>query len=156
MTTGWLRCFSILMKFTVSVSALLALISTTPFADLLVGLQRLKVPGPLIVQLGFLYRYIFVVIDTAQRLLQARNTRRIRFLGWKTEVGVTSSMIGALLMRSLDSAERISLAMQARGFTGRWNSLTGTRAPGRGDGLFALLAIVFMLGLKLMFRGVPL
>lgn len=152
MTQGWLRCFSILMKYTVSVSALLALISTTPFADLLVGLQRLKVPGPLIVQLGFLYRYIFVVIDTAQHMLRARNTRRIRFLGWKTEISVASSMIGALLMRSLDSAEKISLAMQARGFTGRWHSLSDTQGLGRADGLFALLAIAFMVGLRLMFR----
>ena len=150
MSSGWLRCFAIIMKYVVSMLALISLISTTPFADLLVGLQSLKVPAPLIIQLGFLYRYIFVVIDSAHHMLRARNARRIRFLGWKMELHVAGSMIGSLLMRSLDTAERISLAMQARGFSGRWHTLSDARI-GLGDWMFAVLAVMYMLGLKLIF-----
>jgi len=150
MSFGWLRCFAIIMKYAVSMLALITLISTTPFGDLLVGLQRLKVPAPLIIQLGFLYRYIFVVIDSAHHMLRARNTRRIRFLGWKMELHVVGSMIGSLLVRSLDTAERISLAMQARGFSGRWHTLSDARI-GLGDWMFAALAVMYMLGLKLIF-----
>jgi cobalt/nickel transport system permease protein len=151
MSCGWLRCFAIIMKYMVSMLALITLISTTPFGDLLVGLQRLKVPSPLIIQLGFLYRYIFVVIDSAHHMLRARNTRKIRFLGWKMEIRVAGSMVGALLMRSLDTAERISQAMQARGFSGRWHTLSDARI-GRGDWIFSLLAVMYMLGLRLIFR----
>ncbi len=151
MTYGWLRCFAIIMKYVVSMLALISLISTTPFGDLLVGLQRLRVPSPLVVQMGFLHRYIFVIVERAHHMLRARNSRKIRFLGWKTELRVAGSMVGALLTRSLDTAERISLAMQARGFSGHWHTLSQARI-GLGDWIFALLAITYMLGLGLIFK----
>jgi len=151
MTSGWLRCFAIAVKYLVSMLALIALISTTPFGDLLVGLQRLRVPSPLLIQLGFLYRYIFVIIDSAHHMLRARSTRKLRFLGWRTELRVAGAMIGSLLMRSLDTAERISLAMQARGFSGRWHTLSTTRI-GLGDWIFSATAFTYMLGLSLIFR----
>lgn len=150
-TWGWIRCLAILMKYLVSMLALVALVSTTPFADLLVGLQRLKVPSALIIQLGFLYRYIFVIIDRAHHMLRARNTRRIRFLGWKTEQRIVGSMLASLLVRSLDTAERVSLAMQARGFSGHWRTLSPSKI-GRGDWIFSLTAIVYLVALQLL-RG---
>jgi cobalt/nickel transport system permease protein len=150
MTSGWIRCFAIIMKYLVSMLALIALISSTPFGDLLVGLQRLKLPSPLLVQLGFLYRYIFVIVDSAHHMLRARNTRKIRFLGWRMELHIAGAMIGALLVRSLDTAERISLAMQARGFSGRWHTLSAAQI-GLGDWMFTAVAFIYMLGLKLIF-----
>ena len=41
---GWMRSFTILGKFVVTMLALIALISTTRFGDLLTGLQRLGLP----------------------------------------------------------------------------------------------------------------
>ena len=41
---GWMRCFVILAKFVVTMLALIALVSTTRFNDLLTGLRRLGVP----------------------------------------------------------------------------------------------------------------
>ncbi len=65
-TQGWMRCFVIVGKFVVTMLALISLVSTTRFADLLAGLHKLGVPKLLIIQLGFLYRYIFVLIERAQ------------------------------------------------------------------------------------------
>ncbi len=53
-TVGWLRCWTIAGKFVVTMLTLIALVSSTRFADLLAGLQRLAVPRLLVVQLGFL------------------------------------------------------------------------------------------------------
>lgn len=152
-TTGWMRCFVILGKFVVTMLALTALVSTTRFNDLLSGLQRLGVPRILIIQLGFLYRYIFVLIDRAHRILRARVGRKLRNLGFSMELRTAASMLGSLFIRSIDSAERISIAMQARGFDGSWRSLSALRIRSC-DIIFILIAIIYILGLYLFIRPV--
>ena len=81
-TVGWLRCFVILGKFVVTMLGLIGLVSTTRFGDLLTGLQKLGLPKLLIIQLGFIYRYIFVLIDKIHHILRARNVRRLKNLGF--------------------------------------------------------------------------
>ena len=143
-STGWLRCFSILGKFIVTMLALIALVSTTRFADLLTALQKLGVPKLLIIQLGFLYRYIFVLIDRAHQILRARSGRKLRYLGFNAELKTASSMLGSLFIRSIDTAEHINIAMQARGFDGNWHSLSKLQFS-RCDLLFILVSTVFIL-----------
>jgi len=143
---GWMRCFAILGKFIVTMMALIALVSTTRFSDLLTGLQKLGLPKLLIIQLGFLYRYIFVLIDRAHHILRARQGRRLRNLGVKAELKIAAAMLGSLFVRSIDTAERINIAMQARGFDGSWRTLSKLQIR-RSDLLFALTAALFVLGL---------
>ena len=150
---GWMRCFVILGKFVVTMLALIALVSTTRFSDLLTGLQRLGVPKLLIIQLGFLYRYIFVLIDRAHHILRARAARSMRNLGLKAELKIAAAMVGSLFVRSIDTAEHINIAMQARGFDGSWHTLSKLRIR-RRDLLFLLTAASFMLGLYLLVKPV--
>jgi cobalt/nickel transport system permease protein len=150
---GWMRCFVILGKFVVTMMALIALVSTTRFSDLLTGLQRLGLPKLLIIQLGFLYRYIFVLIDRAHHILRARAARKLRNLGLKAELKIAAAMVGSLFVRSIDTAEHINIAMQARGFDGSWHTLSKLRIR-RYDLLFFLTAASFMLGLYLFVKPV--
>ena len=146
-----MRCFAILGKFVVTMLALIALVSTTRFSDLLTGLQKLGLPKLLIIQLGFLYRYIFVLIDRAHHILRARAGRTLRNLGFKAELKIAASMLGSLLTRSIDTAERINIAMQGRGFSGSWHTLSKLQIR-RADLLFALSAAFFIFGLYLFVR----
>ncbi|HUU17342.1 MAG TPA: cobalt ECF transporter T component CbiQ [Sedimentisphaerales bacterium] len=152
-TVGWMRCFTILGKFTVTMLALIGLVSTTRFNDLLAGLQKLGVPRLLVIQLGFLYRYIFVLIDRAHHILQARAGRKLRNLGFRAELRTAAAMLGSLFVRSIDTAEHINIAMQARGFDGHWRSVSRLRIR-RADLLFALIAASFMLGLYIFVKPV--
>ena len=154
---GWLRCFAILGKFVVTMLALIALVSTTRFSDLLAGLQKLGVPKLLVIQLGFLYRYIFVLIDRAHHILQARAGRKLRNLGFKTELSIAASMLGSLFIRSIDTAEHISIAMQARGFDPDkgYRDLTLSKLQiQRADLIFALIAILYTFGLYIFVRPI--
>lgn len=153
MSCGWIRCFTILGKFTVTMLALIALTSTTRFSDLLTGMQRLGMPKLLIVQLGFLYRYIFVLIDKAHHIIQARSGRCLRNLGFKQELKTAGSMAGSLLVRSIDSAEKISIAMQARGFKGTWRSLSVGKLQ-RHDLYFAVTVATYIIILHFVIRPV--
>ena len=150
---GWLRCFVILGKFVVTMLALIALVSTTRFSDLLAGLQKLGLPRLLIIQLGFLYRYIFVLIDRAHHILRARAGRKLRNLGFKTELRTAASMLGSLFIRSIDTAEHISIAMQARGFDGNWRTLSKLKVR-RRDLLFVLTAAIFISGLYFLVKPI--
>jgi cobalt/nickel transport system permease protein len=152
-SVGWMRCFAILGKFVVTMLALIALVSTTRFSDLLVGLGRLGVPKLLIIQLGLLYRYIFVLIDKAGRILRARAGRKMRNLGLKPELKIAAAMVGSLLIRSIDTAEHINIAMQGRGFDGNWHSLSESQIR-RSDIWFIFIAAAFMLLLYLFVRPV--
>jgi len=114
-TGGWVTFASILLRFALTVGAALALVACTGMNRLGAALERLGVPRVLVVQLLFLYRYLFVTSDQAARMARGA---ALRSGGRRPGLRVYGSMIGHLLLRSLDRAERIYRAMVARGFDG--------------------------------------
>ena len=150
-TEGWLRCGAILGKFCVTMAALIALVSTTRFSDLLAGMEKMGMPAVLVTQLGFLYRYIFVLIDRAHHMLRARSARRLKDLGSRRELAVAAAMIGSLLTHSVDSASRIGTAMEARGFNGRFRTVRKMHLGWR-DAVFTAVFILVLLLLHMVIR----
>lgn len=115
-TGGWLSFCSILLRFVLTVGAALALVACTGMNRLGAGLERLGVPRLFVVQLLFLYRYLFVISDEGGKMLRSVELRsgQARALPLRTY----GSLIGTLLLRSMDRAERVYRAMVARGFEG--------------------------------------
>lgn len=113
---GWLSFISIMLRFTLTVSAALILIATTGLNGVCLALEKLGAPRAFVVQLLFLYRYLFVLGDEATRLRRARSLRS--FEGRGMGIRVFTSLVGQLLLRTLDRARRIHLAMLCRGFDG--------------------------------------
>ena len=113
---GWISFVSIMLRFVLTVSSALILIGTTGFNEVCMALERLGAPKGFVVQLLFLYRYIFVLADEGSRMVRARSLRAFggRGMGFRVYV----HMIGQLLLRTLDRAQRIHLAMVCRGFDG--------------------------------------
>jgi len=106
---------TILIKSTLCLFTMILLSNTTPFAELLGVLRRVHFPALLITTLALMYRYLFVLIDEAERMQQARASRTFtkrRFAVWKT----LGTVIGQLFVRSTERAERIYAAMCARGW----------------------------------------
>jgi cobalt/nickel transport system permease protein len=97
---------------------LVLLTNTTRFAELLRGLRKLGCPQILAMNLSFLYRYIFVLTEEAMRMKQARDCRRTARAPFREELKLLSSMLGTLLIRSFERAERMHSAMLSRGYSG--------------------------------------
>jgi len=97
---------------------LILLTNTTRFVELLRGLRKLGCPRILVVNLSFLYRYFFVLTEEALRMKQARDCRRIGRAPFREELRILSSMLGTLLIRSFERAERMHSAMLSRGYSG--------------------------------------
>ncbi len=114
---GWISFFSIILRFILTVSAALILIALTGFNSVCLALSKFGVPKPFVVQLLFFFRYLFVLTDEAGRMVRAWSLRS--FSSKKISFRVFISLTGHLLLRTLDRAERIYLAMCSRGFDGR-------------------------------------
>ena len=94
---------------------ILALSNTTPFSELLRVLQRLRVPAVMITTLALMYRYLFVLVEEAERMKRARASRtftRERHRQWHA----LATVAGQLFVRASERAERIYAAMCARGW----------------------------------------
>lgn len=113
---GWVSFASILLRFTLTILAALILIATTSFPGVCMALERLGAPKVFALQLLFLYRYLFVLVEEGVRVARARSLRS--FHGRGLEMRVFGSLVGQLLLRTLARAQRIHLAMLCRGFTG--------------------------------------
>ena len=141
-SAGWFSLASLLLRFALTVSAGLILIATTGIHRLCAGLEQLGVPRVFAVQLLFLHRYFFVIGDEGRRMLRSVELRSAgpRRLGLLTY----GTLIGHLLLRSMDRAQRIYRAMVSRGFEGEVRLLQH-RAAGGNDAVFAIAWSAFFL-----------
>jgi len=113
---GWISFVSILIRFVLTVGSALILIACTGFNAVCMALEKLGTPRIFAIQLLFLYRYLFVLVDESARMVRARSLRT--FDGRAMGVRIFGYLLGHLLLRTLDRAQRIHLAMFCRGFDG--------------------------------------
>lgn len=117
-TGGWVSFFSIMIRFVLTVIAAFILIATSGLNEIGAALSRLRVPRVFVIQLLFIYRYLSILVEETARSVRAYslrdpNARGIRFKIW-------GSLVGQLLLRTVDRAQRIYQAMLCRGFTGEF------------------------------------
>jgi cobalt/nickel transport system permease protein len=132
---GLVAAFGLLAKGTLGVLASLTLAATTEPDQLLLGLQRLRMPELIVQIMGLMIRYLDVVTDELGRMLTAMRSRGCDPRSprhWPT----LARSLGALFIRSYERGERVHLAMLSRGYTGTLPTLEPvagrgpTRAPG--------------------------
>jgi cobalt/nickel transport system permease protein len=115
--TGLVAAAGLLMKGTLGVLAALTLAATTEPDDVLRGLQRLRMPDPLVQIMGFMIRYLEVVTGEMKRMLTAMRSRGCDPRSPRHWPVLARSM-GALFIRSYERGEQVHLAMLSRGYTG--------------------------------------
>jgi cobalt/nickel transport system permease protein len=154
--SGLIACASVMMKSWFSVQAAVILASTTKFPHLLQAMRQIHIPSLLVTMIGMMWRYLFVLVDEAMRLMRARDARsgepidgnkRGNSLTWRAKV--TGGMVGNIFLRSLERSDRIYTAMSSRGYDGEVRSLPGKPLQPRswavlGLGLAVLLGILFL------------
>ena len=130
---GWVSFATIMLRFALTVSAALILIATTSFSGVCLALEKIGAPRAFVLQLLFLHRYLFVLGDEGVRLTRARALRSFNRRG--TGLTAYGQLVGQLLLRTIDRAQRIYLAMCCRGFSGEIHLLRSFRF-GRQEILF--------------------
>ncbi len=95
---------------------------TVPFIEIIHILNRVGCPALITELLMLMYRFIFVLFQTANQLWiaqQARGGYRTR-QRWICSLGL---LVGQLLHLTLDNFRRFSLTLETRGFTGEFRVL---------------------------------
>jgi cobalt/nickel transport system permease protein len=141
--SGLLIFWNVLVKAALAVFSMSLLTSTTPFPKLLAGLEQLRVPRILVMLASFTYRYLFVLVDEAERMERAVASRGWRGR-WIWQARVIGQIIGMLFLRSYERAERVYVAMASRGFEGRALGTGALRLQGT-DYLFMGAALGFLI-----------
>jgi cobalt/nickel transport system permease protein len=126
--TGGLQASGMIaLKVTAVLVISLTLFGTSKLQDTMKGMESCRVPSKLVALLLFTYRYIFL-FDEERRtyFLSARLRGYDRMRGLR-RIGAGVSILVTLLLRSYEQSEEVYTAMQLRGFTGAYRSLTRFR-----------------------------
>jgi cobalt/nickel transport system permease protein len=127
---GLWAAWNIVVKGTLGVAASAIVAATTPVAELLGGLERLRLPRALTTIAGFMIRYADVIADEVRRMRVARISRG-HDPRWIWQARAVASSAGTLFIRSYERGERVYLAMVSRGYAGSMpdlQQLAATRA----------------------------
>ena len=109
---SWL---TVAVKSTICLLTIIVVSNTTPFSGILHVLKRVHVPRLLITTIALMHRYLFVLVEEAERMRRARASRTFthdRRARWQA----LSTVVGQLFVRASERAERIYDAMCARGW----------------------------------------
>lgn len=128
---------------------LAATLLLTPVEPILLGhaVAQLGAPHRLVQLYVLTLRYLRVLDDEYRRLVRAMRMRNFRARANLHTLRTFGYLVGMLLIRALDRAERIWQAMLCRGYTGVFPPAQASRLT-RGDlvkaaGLVTMLAAVF-------------
>ena len=158
---GLERFISIALKSWISIQAAIVLTVSTPFPDILAAMRAVKIPRLLVAIFGLMWRYLFVLVDDAMRLMRARAARSghsaqpgLRPGGsipWRARVA--GGMAGSLFLRAIERSDRIYNAMLSRGYDGEVRAMSMPRiSPASWLVLaFSLTILVFLLAFAYLF-----
>jgi cobalt/nickel transport system permease protein len=121
---GLLYATQITIKSNAIVVVLIALVSSTSILTLGHAMHELKVPKKIVHLFFFTYRYIHVLHREYVRLVNAMKIRGFRPGTSMHTYRTLAYLVGMLLVRSCDRAQRVHNAMLCRGFTGKLYSLS--------------------------------
>lgn len=126
-----------------AVSCMYFISITTPMNDILNVLRFIRVPTLLVSLMELIYRYIFVILDEAQRMKTAQNSR-LGYLNLKAAIRSTGTMLGALFLRVYMRCDRVYAALQSRGYEGELQVLKVEYSPSAGIILGAVILDVLL------------
>lgn len=146
---GLLAAATMLVKATLGVVGAILLASTTAPRDLLLGLERLHLPGPFVAIISFMLRYLAVVGSDLHRMRIARESRG--FTGGSAgHLAAVASGAGALFVRSYERGERVHHAMVSRGYAGTMPALLAERVTRPRDWALGLALPLLALAVRLV------
>lgn len=150
-TDAFLYAVQLILTALGAVSCLYFLSFTTPVPDILEVLRRIHCPGLLIELMLLIYRFIFILLDTASAISTAQNCR-LGNKDYKTSLRSFGLLGSVLMIRAVSRSNKLYDAMEARCYDGRIQVLSESRPPRKkviaGIVLFDTALLLFALWRK--------
>ena len=132
----------LIVRVVTSVSFALLLVLTTRWPVLLKALRWMGFPHLLVFMMAMTYRYIYVLLQSANSLFLARQSRKVGPEAWRSAKEWIGAISGVLLGKSYSLSSEIYLAMVSRGFRGEPVLLTDFQTHSRDWLWFSLFFIL--------------
>lgn len=116
---GWL----LFLRIMASVSCATLLAFSTPMSEILETLRLCKIPATIIDLADMMYRYIFILEETAHTMRAAQTCRLGNTGTWSHRIADTARISSSILIKALDRSTRIYQAMLARGYNDQTTAL---------------------------------
>lgn len=126
-----------------AISCLYFLSLTTPMVEIISILRKLKVPPLFIELMGLIYRFIFVLVETAESIYTSQSSR-LGYRNLKTGYSSLGALVANLFILSYRRSEILFTALSSRGYTGELRVLE-TQYIISGKNILAILAIDVLL-----------
>lgn len=141
-SAGWISFISLIIKYSLTVVASLLLIATTGIEKISSALRILFVPKIFVTQFLLTYRYIFVFLDETAQVIKAYHLRAPLEKG--VSFKASGSLLGQILLRTFDRANRVYNAMLLRGFSGEF-MFEKDKNISIGDVIYLLSWVIFFI-----------
>lgn len=130
-------------------TCLLFLALTTPAADLAGGLRHIGVPAEIVEITLLIYRFVFLLTDTAESM-HAAQAARLGYVGYRRHMKSLGVLIANLMPRAMARAEALETGLAARGWRGELRVLSPVRPASRLwlVGVVGLELIIFVVGYR--------
>ena len=126
-TSGLWDLWNVLAKATLGLMTSIVLAGTTEIPTMLKGLETLRVPRVITAIMGFMIRYLDVVLGEFRRMRVAMQSRGYSPT-WIGQVKPYAASAGTIFVRSYERGERVYLAMASRGYEGHMPGSAGDHA----------------------------
>jgi cobalt/nickel transport system permease protein len=115
---GALSASFLLLRVTDSLSLGVLLILTTPWSNILVALRWVRVPSIIVDIMGMTYRYMFLLLHSANSMFLARRSRVIGSFSGSENRRWLGRALATTMAKSQRLSEDVYLAMLSRGYQG--------------------------------------
>jgi cobalt/nickel transport system permease protein len=129
----------------------LLLVLSTPWTHVLKAMRSLGVPVVVVAILGMTYRYIFLLLQIATQLFEARRSRIVAPMKGPQQRRMVIAAVGVLLGKAFQLGADVHLAMLSRGYRGEVHLLHDFQTRRRD--WFALLSVLTVPALILWFQA---
>jgi cobalt ECF transporter T component CbiQ len=99
---------------------------STPVPHLTAALRKMRLPEVFVEMMVLIYRYTFLLMESAERMHLAAECR-MGYTTYRKSMRTTSKLIAGVFMRSLDTAERGQTSLQCRNYRGEFRSMSDLR-----------------------------
>lgn len=132
-------CFT--LRIWVCIASLALLVLTTKFFSLVHAVEKFRIPKLFIAMTAITYRFIFLFINEAYRMVLAKEARTVKKEGRLQNMRSLAHIISTLFIRAYERGERVYMAMTARGYSGEVKSMNEMRCS-RKDWFFGFSCVL--------------
>lgn len=141
LTGGMISMITMLLKGILAVFASYLLIISTSIEKICYSLRLLHLPKLFVQEILLIYRYISVLMNEVNRITQAYSLRAPKQKG--INYRVWGSLVGQLLLRSMDRSTVLYESMCLRGFSGEFYYNSGQKLS-KSDLMFGFICLTVM------------